>query len=243
MQHSHSQCTITPIGWVSSCWSEKFGIPKQPGLVPAAVADIEFHPPFAREELFRGLAGFSHIWVVFLFHDTLAEGWKPTVRPPRLGGQKRVGVFASRSPHRPNHLGMSVVRLERVVARDGLVHLEISGVDLLDGTPVIDIKPYVAYADSLPDARCGFTAEPASTVAVHFTEAADSFCRDYQQRTGRRLRQLIAETLAGDPRPASQRSGVREYGTLFWEVNVRWRATEDGFVVTGCDEASVKSSQ
>lgn len=238
MQRSQSQFTMRPIGWVNSCWSEKFGIPKQPGLVPAAVAEIEFFPPFAREEMFRGLEGFSHIWVVFLFHDTITEGWKPMVRPPRLGGQKRIGVFASRSPHRPNHLGMSVVRLERVVVHNGQVHLDISGVDLLDGTPVVDIKPYVGYSDSLPDARCGFTAEPAPTAAVQFSEEAQRFCRDYQQRTGRRLRQLIEETLAGDPRPASQRGGRREYGTLFWGVNVRWRATEDGFEVVGCDEAT-----
>lgn len=99
-----------PIGLVRSCWPEKFGIPKQPGLVAAATATVVLYPPYDREEMFRGLAEFSHIWLIFCFHSTLAEGWKPTVRPPRLGGQKRVGVFASRSPHRPNHLGMSVVR-------------------------------------------------------------------------------------------------------------------------------------
>lgn len=240
MNPSQPAISLTTIGRVHSCWPEKFGIPKQPGLVMAATAVIEFFPPYDREEMFRGLEDFSHIWVVFLFHDTVREGWKPTVRPPRLGGQKRVGVFASRSPHRPNHLGMSVVRLVQVAVTNGSVRLELAGVDLLDGTPVVDIKPYVPYADSLPDASCGFTAEAIPAVAVAFSPLAERFLHDYQQQTGRNLRQLVYQTLVSDPRPASQRRKGREYGALFWNVNVRWRAVDQGFEVFACEEVTVR---
>jgi len=240
MNPSQSDISLQPIGYVRSCWPEKFGIPKQPGLVTAATATIEFYRPYDREEMFRGLEEFSHIWVIFLFHDTVSEGWKPTVRPPRLGGQKRVGVFASRSPHRPNHLGMSVVSLTRLVAMNGSVQLEIAGVDLLDGTPVVDIKPYIPYAESIPHASCGFTVEAIPEVAVVFTESTVRFLAAYQQRTGRNLRQLVQQTLASDPRPASQRSVGREYGALFWNVNVRWRVADEGFEVFDCQEVTVK---
>jgi len=206
----------------------------------AATAVVEFFPPYDREEMFRGLEDFSHIWVVFLFHDTVDEGWKPTVRPPRLGGQKRVGVFASRSPHRPNHLGMSVVRLTRVVVTNGSVQLELAGVDLLDGTPVVDIKPYIPYAESIPEASFGFTVETIPEVAVVFSTSASRFLVEYQEYTGRNLRQLVYQTLASDPRPASQRSLGREYGALFWNVNVRWRVVDQGFEVFECEEVTEK---
>ena len=240
MNQSQPDIVLTPIGRIFSCWPEKFGIPKQPGLVMEATATVEFFPPYDREEMFRGLDDFSHIWVVFLFHDTVSEGWKPTVRPPRLGGQKRVGVFASRSPHRPNHLGMSVVRLLGVVVANGSVKLELAGVDLLDGTPVVDIKPYIPYAESLPDASCGFTMEAIPEVAVSFTTAAERFLAEYQQRTGRNLRELVYQTLISDPRPASQRSIGREYGALFWNVNVRWRVVDQGFEVFDSEEVTAK---
>ncbi len=233
---SPSPDTLIPIGMVRSCWTEKFGIPKQPGLVTAATAVIELLPPYDREEMFRGLEEFSHIWVIFLFHSTLAEGWKPTVRPPRLGGQKRVGVFASRSPHRPNHLGMSAVRLEEVVSAEGSVRLLVSGVDLLDSTPVLDIKPYVPYADRIVEAGDGFTVMEIPEASVLFSPTAERFCRGYRQRTGRDLELLVRQTLRQDPRPASQRSVGREYGTLFWNVNVRWRVMPAGFEVLGCEE-------
>lgn len=232
--------SCSAIGHIQSCWPEKFGIPKQSGLVAAATATLYFYPPYDREEMFRGLDAFSHIWLIFLFHQALGEGWKPTVRPPRLGGRKRVGVFASRSPHRPNHLGMSVCRLTRLVASKGMVHLELAGVDLLDGTPVLDIKPYLPYADSIVDASGGFTAENVHEMAVAFLPGAEQFCNEYLQRTGRNLRELVWETLKYDPRPASQRNVGREFGTLFWNVNVRWRVADSGFVVVSCQEVTVK---
>lgn len=232
------QYSLQPIGVVHSCYPEKFGIPKQPGLVTAALATIELLPPYDREEMFRGLEDFSHIWLVFLFHESIAEGWKPTVRPPRLGGRKRVGVFASRSPHRPNHLGMSVVRLERLVVTAGSVRLEVSGVDLLTGTPVLDIKPYVIYSDSVAEASRGFAGECIPEVSAVISPAAELFCRKYQEATGRDLRRLVVQTLRCDPRPASQRTVGREYGVLLWNINVRWRVTDQGFEVLRCEEVT-----
>ncbi len=232
--------SLEPIGIVHSCYPEKFGIPKQPGLVSAATAWIELLPPYDREEMLRGLEDFSHVWIIFLFHETVNEGWKPMVRPPRLGGQRRVGVFASRSPHRPNHIGMSVLRLEDIVVVEGRARLEVSGVDLLEGTPVLDVKPYIPYSDSIADAESGFTREVIPEVPVMFTSSAESFCMTYQDQTGRNLRQLVLETLRYDPRPASQRTIGREYGVLLWNVNVRWRVGADGFEVLSCEEVREK---
>lgn len=233
MQNTYN---LEPIGEIHSCYSEKFGIPRQPGLVSAAVGRLEFYPPYNREEMFKGLEEFSHIWVIFLFHETIHEGWKPTVRPPRLGGQKRVGLFASRSPHRPNHLGMSVVKLEKVVVEKGSVSLDLSGVDLLDRTPVVDIKPYVPYSDGLAEATCGYAPLPAGQNRVEFTADVELFLHKYQQATQRNLRELILQTLRNDPRPASQRTVGREFGMLLWNVNVRWRVVDDGFEVFSCEE-------
>ncbi len=230
-----SSYIFQPIGRIYSCYTEKFGIPKQPGLVTAATAELVFNPPYDREEMFRGLEDFSHIWILFLFHQTIDEGWKPTVRPPRLGGQKRVGVFASRSPHRPNHLGMSVVKLEQLIIDKGVARLLLSGVDLLDNTPVVDIKPYVPYSDSLEDAGCGYTREVIPEVPAMFLPEVERFCDDYNLKTGRDLKELIVQTLRYDPRPASQRTIGREYGVLFWDVNVRWCVTAEGFEVLSCE--------
>ena len=156
-----------PLGLVRSCYTGKFGIPRQPGLVTAAEARLELFAEFAREEAFAGLEGFSHLWLLFVFHDAIAEGWRPTVRPPRLGGRRKVGVFASRSPHRPNPIGLSAVEFrgfirgfDREGGGQGGLALRLGGVDLLDGTPVLDVKPYVPYADCLPQASSGFVPPP-----------------------------------------------------------------------------------
>lgn len=229
--------TVEPIAVIRSCYSEKFGVPRQPRLVTAARAVLEFYPQYGRPEMLNQLEKFTHIWIIFLFHETFAEGWKSTARPPRLGGQKRVGVYASRSPHRPNHIGMSAVRLEKVVTGDGPVRLELSGIDLLEGTPVLDIKPYVPYSDIVEEAGCGYTFEPIPQIPLQIGPQVEEFCKRYQADTGRNLRELIVQTLQYDPRPASQRTVVREFGVLLWDVNVRWRATAAGFVVLTCEKA------
>jgi tRNA-Thr(GGU) m(6)t(6)A37 methyltransferase TsaA len=228
---------ITPIGIIHSCYPEKFGIPRQPGLVKSSSGRLELLPPWNREEMIKGLDAFSHIWIQFQFHEAVAEGWRPTLRPPWLGGQKRMGVFASRSPHRPNHLGLSVVRLTGIRKEKKGLFLEIAEIDLLDKTPVIDIKPYIPYSDSVPGASGGFIPPPESVEReVLFTEAAAQTCSEYEQRTGRRLRSLIAETMGQDPRPASQRHQTREYGMALWDVNVRWQAQGERFLVLLIEE-------
>jgi tRNA-Thr(GGU) m(6)t(6)A37 methyltransferase TsaA len=222
--------TMTPIAVVHSCFTDKFGIPRQPGLVPAATAELELLPPGNRPEAVEGLAAFSHIWVLFLFHQAVARGWNPTVRPPRLGGNKRVGVFASRSPQRPNFIGSSVVRLEKIVTKGSGVILHVAGVDLLDQTPVLDIKPYVPYSDCVPEATCGYAPEPRPALEIVFSPEARDFCRRYQEQTGRQLFALISQVLAQDPRPAYHEDD-RDYGMSLWDLNIRFRFQQDTLVV------------
>ena len=186
---------LLPIGVISSCFTEKFGIPRQPGMVMSATARLELLPPFNRAEMVRGLEQFSHIWVHFRFHATVAEGWKATVRPPWLGGQQRVGVFATRSPHRPNHFGLSVVRLDAVVMEKGRLFLLLSGVDFLDQTPVFDIKPYLPYSDCIASASCGYAHGKQPEVHVIFSAESGVFCQEYLRKTGRDIRQLIEDLL------------------------------------------------
>ncbi len=231
---------ISPIGTIRSCFTEKFGIPRQPGMVKSATARLELFPAFAREEMVRGLEQFSHIWVHFLFHQTVAEGWKPTVRPPWLGGKKRVGVFASRSPHRPNHLGLSVVRLEAVVTIGGRYVLELSGIDFLDKTPVFDIKPYIPYSDCIQSASCGYAHGEKPEVTVVFSESSGIFCANYRKKTGRDLRSLVEDMIRHDPRPASQKGNKSGFGMLLWNVNIRWKAEGDSFYIERCEEVMVE---
>jgi tRNA-Thr(GGU) m(6)t(6)A37 methyltransferase TsaA len=218
-----------PIGIIHSPFKEKFGIPRQPGLVPEARGVLELLPPCNRPETVSGLEGYSHLWLQFVFHQALREEWQPTVRPPRLGGNRRVGVFASRAPFRPNPIGLSVVTLERVIADQTGVRLELSGIDLVDGTPVLDIKPYVPYVDSIPDARSGFApAAPAPTLPVRFSEKAEQQLRE--RPDGAELRTLIIRLLELDPRPAYQEEAAeRLYGFRLYDFDLRWRV-EDGCV-------------
>ncbi len=212
------------IGIVHSCYSEKFGIPRQPGLVDAAEATLELLPPYNRPEAVKGLEGFSHIWLTFVFHGVKREEWRPTVRPPRLGGNLRIGVFASRSTHRPNPIGLSVVELVKVETGEGKVVLHLKGADLLDGTPVLDIKPYIAYVDSVPESLAGFAEEaPQPHLRVRFSDEAMASCRRLEGRYPR-LQLLINETIALDPRPAYQarREQLREYGVSLYGLNIRF---------------------
>lgn len=222
---------IEAIGLVHSCYTEKFGIPRQPGLVKSAKGSIEMLPPCDREEMFKELDQFSHIWLQFQFHQSIKDGWRPTVRPPWLGGQTRVGLFASRSPHRPNGLGMSVVRYHGLRKEKNKLYLDISGMDLLEGTPVFDIKPYVPYSDKVAEATSGFVKFAEKAITVCFSFEAEEQCLQYTKETGRDLKMLIEEILLQDPRPASQRGKKREYGMLLWEMNVRWLAEDQKFTV------------
>lgn len=222
------------IAVIHSCYHEKFGIPRQPGLVDQARARIEFLPSFDRVEMFKELDNFSHIWVHFLFHDCLHEGWRATVRPPSLGGQQRVGVFASRSPHRPNHLGLSAVKLVEVVCKNNKVSLEVSGGDFLNHTPVIDIKPYVPFSDCIAEATSGYSGQYISPLPVIFLEDTEFFCRTYELQTGKKLSGLIEQVLAQDPRPASQRNRDKCFGMQLWDVNIRWVVEKGHVKVVEC---------
>lgn len=225
--------SFSSIGTISSCYKEKFGIPRQPGLVNAAKAELHLEKTYG-EETIRGIRGFSHIWVTFVFHATCEQGWKTMVRPPRLGGNTKVGVFASRSPFRPNSLGLSVVELLNTEIQDSLVILHLGGCDLLDGTPVLDIKPYLPYADALSDARGGFAeispnSDTENRVVVSFTKEAEIQCKEAEKRLGQELFPLIIQILQLDPRPSYQRrkSGDRIYSMKLYDFDLKWEYCEN----------------
>lgn len=208
-----------PVGVVRSCFSEKFAIPRQPRLAPAARGVLELLPPYDQPEAVEGLETASHLWLLFVFHAAPSGPEHIRVRPPRLGGNRRVGVFATRSTHRPNPIGQSVVRLERVEAG----RLWLSGIDLLDGTPVLDIKPYVPYADQVADAVYGLADAAPVLIDVDWEPTALHAAHLHADRLGQPLVALIEQCLAQDPKPAYQRpTPEREYGTQLWDVNVRW---------------------
>ncbi|MCF6191425.1 MAG: tRNA (N6-threonylcarbamoyladenosine(37)-N6)-methyltransferase TrmO [Cocleimonas sp.] len=227
---------LSPIGIISSCYKEKFGIPRQPGLVPAAMAELILGDEFGEESV-RGLEGFSHIWINFIFHETQAQGWKPMVRPPRLGGNEKVGVFASRSTFRPNPIGLSAVELLCVEIRKGRVVLHLAGCDLLDGTPVLDIKPYLPYADIIPNAGGGFAeTKPEALLEVVFSEEAELQCKQADQRIDHvkvggcaSIKVLITQVLQLDPRPAYQSTNKdssesdRIYAMKLHDFDLKWR--------------------
>ncbi|MDK4679395.1 tRNA (N6-threonylcarbamoyladenosine(37)-N6)-methyltransferase TrmO [Kingella negevensis] len=222
MQH-----LIHSIGVVSSPYTQKFGIPRQPQLVPAAKICITLNPEFSMDSV-RGLDGFEYIWVQFLFHDAVAEGWAEMVRPPRLGGKKKMGVFATRSPHRPNHMGLSLLPLERVDNLNGRVQIWCKGGDLLDGTPVLDIKPYIPFVEAKPDAQAGFVSGAPEKLAI-----------EWQPESGvgqlsTEMRELIEQSIAQDPRPAYQEIPERVYGMEIAGFDVKFRVVGNTAVILSC---------
>lgn len=218
-----SEYFLSVIGHIKTPFREKFGIPRQSGLVDVA-GEIAMLPGFDKPAMFEGLEAFSHIWVSFLFHQCINQGWKEKVRPPRLGGNLSKGVFSTRSPFRPNHLGLSVVRLEKLLIEQGRVSLQVLGADLLDGTPVVDIKPYVPYVDAIGDAFAGFADDPPGTVLkVVFSSSAEKQLQ--HMSVGTTLKNLIEQLIALDPRPAYQKEAAtdRVYGMCLENSNIRWR--------------------
>jgi len=212
---------FTPIGVIHSPYKEKFGIPRQPSLVPAARITLELVSPYDQPDAVRGLEAFSHVWIHFVFHETAARGWTPLVRPPRLGGNARVGVFASRSTHRPNPIGLSLVELLGIDTTNG-VRLLLGGADLLDGTPVLDIKPYIPFVEARPDARGGFVDGPPPVLRVEWSEQARAdLAAAGDAPTG--FAELIDQVLQQDPRPAYQDNPERVYGVRLDRFDVRFR--------------------
>ncbi len=218
---------MTPIAHIKSDFSEKFGIPRQSGLVEELTAEVVFEPEYRVPEALRGLEGFSHLWLIWEFSQARREGWSPTVRPPRLGGNRRLGVFATRSPFRPNPIGLSCVRLVEVRQHRELGPvLTVAGADLLDGTPIYDIKPYLPYADCKPDAVGGFASQPkgADLEVECPPELLEAVPED--------KRAALLAVLAQDPRPQYQDDPDRVYGMAFAGAEVKFRVAGDRLTVT-----------
>lgn len=210
-----------PIGIIRSCYTDKFGIPRQPGLVKSATATLELLPPFNQPDALRGLNDFSHVWIIFVFNESARNQWKATVRPPRLGGNERIGVFASRSNFRPNPIGLSVVEL---ITIEGTT-LKLGGGDFLNGTPVLDIKPYVPYADSIPSAQGAFAGSaPEPVNNVSFSPEIENKISGFENKERPALKQLITDMLSFNPRPAYQEEEPdRIFGTKVFDLNIRWK--------------------
>ena len=225
--------SMTPIAHIHSDFAEKFGVPRQSGLVEELEADIVFEPAYQNPDALRGLEDFSHIWLIWVFDRAIRDTWSPTVRPPRLGGNTRMGVFATRSTFRPNPIGMSLVELKGIRCQRDQVILELGSLDLVDGTPVIDIKPYLPFAEALPDARASYAQDaPQADMAVHFTSEITTQISELEKRYPR-LRDFIVEVLAQDPRPAyrKEEEAGNTYAVWLLDFNVRWRVTAAGFEV------------
>ena len=216
---------IEPIAHVENDYKEKFGIPRQSGMVKAVVSKIVFEPEYRDVNAIRGIEGYSHLWLIWQFSKNADAGWTPTVRPPRLGGNTRMGVFATRSPFRPNSLGLSCVELTRVELTEEGPALYVKGADLLNGTPIFDIKPYVPYADSYPEARSGF----AGDVLGHHMEIEAS--EDILNRIPEEKREAVLEILSLDPRPGYQGDPERIYGMDYGEWNIRFCARDGKIIV------------
>jgi tRNA-Thr(GGU) m(6)t(6)A37 methyltransferase TsaA len=233
--------TISPIGYVVSPYRQKFAIPRQPGLATAAKGDIVLQGAYNHPDVVRGIEQYSHLWLQFIFHQTQAQGWQPLVRPPRLGGNKKMGVFATRSTFRPNALGLSVVKLDGVSYQQKQVKIHISGLDLVDGTPIVDIKPYIKFADAIETAVSGFAQDAPEQLTVIFSKEAllrlTNLKPDYPH-----LQQLIEQVVAQDPRPAYKRKkhDTKLYGMNLYHFNIKWQLNEQNqAIILAINELSV----
>lgn len=216
-----NELILKPIAYMHNAFSGKFGVPRQSGLAPELMGKLVFEKPYVNRDAFRGLEGYSHLWLVWGFSEVYTAAWSPTVRPPRLGGNKRMGVFATRSPFRPNPLGLSCVKIEKLDldAPDGPV-LVVSGADLMDGTPIYDIKPYLPYADSYPDASAGFGGEMLSY------KLTVDFPKDLLAKVTEEHRTALFSVLEQDPRPAYQNDATRIYGFGYAGYEIKFRVED-----------------
>ncbi|MFV0488000.1 MAG: tRNA (N6-threonylcarbamoyladenosine(37)-N6)-methyltransferase TrmO [Vibrio fluvialis] len=227
--------TIEPIAVIESPYKEKFAVPRQPRLVPSATARVKLLGESNCPEAVRGIEQFSHLWLLFLFDQNLQAGWKPTVRPPRLGGNERIGVLASRSTFRPNGIGMSAVELRGASKQGDQIYLDLGSVDLVDGTPIIDIKPYIPYSDSIADAQGGYAEAEPEQAEVTFSAAA----LETLQRlpNGQMQQAVIGEVLAQDPRPAYKKNkpDMKEYAVNLYDLNVKFMVNGNLVTVTAIE--------
>ena len=213
---------IETIATVYSPYKQKFGVARQPGLVPAAEVCIELNPEFTADSV-RGLETFEYLWISFIFHAVIEEGWSLLVRPPRLGGKRKMGVFATRSPHRPNHMGLSLLKLERIET-GRTVKIYCSGADLLDGTPVTDIKPYIPFVEAKPNARGGFAAERPEQLDVKWAV-------NYAEELSVKDQEVISQSIAQDPRPAYQNIPERIYVMNILDYEVKFQIQDKTAVI------------
>ncbi|MGF1762998.1 tRNA (N6-threonylcarbamoyladenosine(37)-N6)-methyltransferase TrmO [Aliivibrio kagoshimensis] len=226
---------VDPVGVIHSPYKEKFAVPRQPRLAPSATARVELIGEANTPEAVRGIEQFSHLWLLFLFDKNLEAGWRPTVRPPRLGGNERVGVFASRATFRPNGIGMSAVELQGVTQQGARTFLDLGSVDLVDGTPIVDIKPYIPYSDSIPTAIGGFAEQAPDTKPVLFSIQAQQQLHQHPQ--GAHIEAVIKEVLGQDPRPAYKKGKVdnKEYAVHLFDLNVKFTVNDESMTVTAID--------
>ncbi len=222
---------IKPIARIHTDFSEKFGVPRQSGLAPSLMGQLVFEPEYRCVQALKELDGFSHIWLIWEFSQSPESKFSPTVRPPRLGGNRRVGVFASRSPFRPNRLGLSCVKIEKIETEGkNAPVITVSGVDMTDGTPIYDIKPYIPLADCITDASEGYTADTKNyKIAVNCDEKQLAEIPDEKRAS-------LLEILANDPRPAYKNEYGKEYGVTFAGFNVRFRYENNSLSVTEIEE-------
>ena len=214
------------IAHIHNAFPTKFGLPRQSGLVPEVESVIVFEPEYRVPEALRGLEGYSHLWLIWAFHQAERDTWSPTVRPPKLGGNTRMGVFATRSPFRPNPIGLSCVKLERIERDPKLGHvLVVSGADMMDGTPIYDVKPYIPYADCRPEATEGFTAQTRDR------EIEVVFPDELLSRVPEEHRAALSGVLAQDPRPGYQHDPERIYGFAYAGLNVRFTVADGTLTV------------
>ena len=213
---------ITPIAYIKNDYHEKFGIPRQSGLIEEVESRIVFEKEFAQPEALRGLEDYDYIWLIFEFSKNHKRPFSATVKPPRLGGHERMGVFATRSPFRPNNLGLSSVKLLRIEGTD----LIVAGADLLDGTPIYDIKPYVTFADAHPDAKAGFVDERDwKELQVEFSDELLSYIDENK-------REAVLKVLSQDPRPAYDRGVQRDYKLLYGNWDITFEIRDEKIIVT-----------
>ncbi|MBL92284.1 MAG: tRNA (N6-threonylcarbamoyladenosine(37)-N6)-methyltransferase TrmO [Myxococcales bacterium] len=235
---SSTPITYQTIGVIHTPFKEKFGTPRQPGLIQQAQGWITFFPPYDQAEAFEGLDGFSHLWLLFDFHLTPNKNFQASVRPPRLGGNTKQGVFATRSPFRPNHIGLSVVANGGWVQKDKKLVLQVSGVDLVDQTPILDIKPYLPYCESLPQATGGFAvAAPQPSLQVKWTPEALNQLK--QCELDEDFQTLASAVLSQDPRPAYQHGqDTLEGGLLLQETNLKYRVEKNQLTIFSVEKVS-----
>lgn len=245
----HMNFTITPIGIIHSPFKQKFAIPRQSSLCDKAKGQLELLKPFDDTHTLRGIEQYSHLWISFIFHKNIKHGWSNLVRPPRLGGNEKLGVFATRSTFRPNPIGLSAVKFLGITKTDKKIFLDIEGIDLLDGTPVVDIKPYLPYADCITDATAGFAhTAPASPLKIIFTSQAQKQC-DELAHDNPDFVPLLNQILSQDPRPAYKKhasdscsKNIQEYAVYLYDFNIRWKVELNTCTVFSIEKTSPNKS-